>query len=161
MSEKIDRFDFIGSIDNAENHSRALLERVGLWESHGSHYRNGKSKRTAGKLDQCVQLPPLADEFVTTPLSSQHVGFQKKKQNQNVSVASAKSKNTKMSWDTIGHAQGSSTKMNEYYTPELYQKVKAKLYRADFQLWDLLDNKNGDWLSGKDILPRLLNSSKS
>ena len=158
MSEKIERFDFIGSIDHAEQHSRALLERVGLWESHGKHYRNGKSKRTGEKWDQCAQLPPLEDEFENTPLSLRHVGFQQKKQNPEINGTSAEVKNNKMSWDTIGHARGSSSKMNQYYTPELHQKVREKLYRADFQLWDLLDNKNGDWISGENILRNLLNS---
>jgi len=173
MSEKIDRFDFIGSLDHVEKHSQALLERVGLWESHGKHYRNGKSKRTAG-FNPCVQLFPLQDEFESTPLSSRHVGFQKKKEYNETNNSepesynyrntkkgkNEKDKKEKLSWDAIGHARGAGKKKDEYYTPELYQKVEEKLYKADYQVWNLLDNENGDWVSGKEILPHLLKAQE-
>ena len=165
MSEKIDRFDFIGSLDRTERHSRALLEKVGLWESHGKHYRNGRSKRTAAKGQSCVALFPLRDEFESTPLSLRHVGFQQRKQHQQQQQhqhildhndSSGKGNETKLHWDSIGHAKGASTKMKEYYTPELHRKVEDKLLKADYQVWKFLENENGDWIRGKDILPHLL-----
>jgi hypothetical protein len=164
MSEKIDRFDFIGSLDHTEQHSRALLERVGLWESHGKYYRSGNSNRTA-KLDPCVALFPLQDEFENIPLSLRHVGFQQimnpiLDHDDSSGKTTKKSKKganeTQLSWDSIGHAKGSSTRMKEYYTPELHRKVEDKLFKADYQVWKFLDNTKGDWVSGKDILPHLL-----
>lgn len=164
MSEKIDRFDFIGSLDHTEQHSRALLERVGLWESYGKYYRNGNSKRTA-KWQSCVALFPLQDEFESTPLSLRHVGFQQRKHilDHNDSSGKRKKRNlkkganeTQLHWDSIGHAKGASTKMKQYYTPELHRKLEDKLLKADYQVWKFLDNEKGDWVSGKDILPHLL-----
>jgi hypothetical protein len=150
MSEKIDRFDFIGSIDQIEKHSRALLERVGLWESHGKYYRNDRSNRLSKLRDTCVSLFPLQDEFESTPLSSRHVGFQQIHRNHE------DESKKKKSWDSIGHATGSSSKMKEYLTPELHRKIEGELFAADYQVWEFLDNEQGDWISGKDILPHLL-----
>jgi hypothetical protein len=164
MSEKIDRFDFIGSLDYTEQHSRALLERVGLWESYGKSYRNGNSNRTA-KWDKCVNLFPLQDEFESIPVSLRHVGFQQRKPILDHNDSSGERNKRKLKkganetqpyWDSIGHARGASTKMKEYYTPELHRKVEDKLFKAEYQVWKFLDNENGDWVSGKDILPHLL-----
>lgn len=153
MSEKIDRFDFIGSLDRAQEHSKALLEKVGLWESYGKYYRNGKSKRTK-RMDPCSQLFPLDDEFETTPQSQKQSGFQQRTTKHN--HERNRKGEPKLSWDVIGHAKDSGTKMDFYYTPELHTTVKEKLYKADFQVWEFLDNENGDWVSGKDILSHLL-----
>jgi hypothetical protein len=174
LSEKIDRFDFIGSLDHIEKHSQALLEKVGLWESHGQHYRHGISERTT-KLNPCARLFPLSDEFEKTPLSLRHVGFQQRSErndadadadadadvNVNVNVTNKINRNkggnkTTLSWDAIGHARSARDKKEEYYTPELLRKVEDKLYRADFQVWNLLQKKKGDWASGKELLPSLL-----
>ena len=155
MSEKIDRFDFIGSLDHIEKHSRELLERVGLWESHGKYYRNGISEH-ANRWNPCASLFPLQDEFENTTASERRVGFQIRKKD----YKEKEGTNAKSSWDSIGHARGAGKKKDEYYTPELYQKVEEKLYRADYQVWKFLDNEEGDWVSGKDILPHLLKAKQ-
>merc|ERR1712127_1001190 len=41
MSERLDRFQFIGDISNAAEQTRELLDHVGLWDSHGKHFING------------------------------------------------------------------------------------------------------------------------
>lgn len=159
MSEKIDRFDFIGSMDHAEEHTRALLETVGLWESHGKHFRNGRSRITA-RWDPCMQLFPLQDEFEETPLSSRHVGFQKTiPGGGTIRRKTRKGAKSQLSWDAIGHARKAGEKTNEYYTPELQRKVEENLYADDYQIWNLLEQANGGWVSGKDILPHLLNNN--
>lgn len=105
-----------------------------------------------------MKLFPLQDEFESTPLSSRHVGFQQTKDYNETNITSRTkgNKKDKLSWDTIGHARSAGKKKDKYFTPELYQKVEEKLYMADYQVWNLLDNENGDWVSGKDILPDLL-----
>jgi hypothetical protein len=166
LSEKIDRFDFIGSLDHIEKHSQALLEKVGLWESHGQHYRHGTSERTT-ILNPCARLFPLSDEFEKTPLSLRHVGFQQRSYRINADVNVTKrnrnrgENKTTLFWDAIGHARSAGDKKEEYYTPELLRKVEDKLYRADFQVWDLLQKKGGDWASGKEFLPSLLKARKN
>ena len=156
LSEKIDRFDFIGSLDHIEKHSQALLEKVGLWESHGQHYRRGTSERTT-ILSPCARLFPLSDEFEKTPLSLRHVGFQQR----SYRINDDDENNTSLFWDAIGHARSAGDKKEEYYTPELLRKVEDKLYRADFQVWNLLQKKEGDWASGKELLPSLLKAQKN
>jgi len=169
MSEKIDRFDFIGNLDHIDQHSRALLEKVGLWESHGQHYRYGISNRTA-KANPCGKLFPLSDEFQRIPLALRQNGFQQRSSELNntgidIDIDTNKSNKTKggkekLSWDVIGHSRRASGKKQQYYTPEMLQKVRDKLYKEDFQVWSLLQKK-GDWVSGKELLASLINTQES
>jgi len=169
LSEKIDRFDFIGSLDHIDQHSRALLEKVGLWESHGQHYRYGISNRTA-KANPCGKLFPLSDEFQRIPLALRQNGFQQRSSELNntgidIDIDTNKSNKTKggkekLSWDVIGHSRRASGKKQQYYTPEMLQKVRDKLYKEDFQVWSLLQKK-GDWVSGKELLASLINTQGS
>jgi hypothetical protein len=39
-----------------------------------------------------------------------------------------------------GHATNSRTKMDNYYTPEMLEKVK-RLYKYDYQLWELVNDE--------------------
>jgi len=146
MSEKIDRFDFLGTIDHVAEHSKALLEQVDLWESHGKFYRNAQSKRTS-RANGCMALFALQDELNRRPLHLQQLGFQQIK------------KDERIIGDVVGHSRGAGRRTNTYYTPELLQKVQ-ELYRADYEVWNLVNKPNGDWVSGKDILPDLLAASK-
>jgi len=171
MSEKIDRFDFLGTLDHIADHTRALLEKVNLWESHGKFYRYAKSGRTS-RFSSCITLYALQDEFDRTPPHLQHVGFQQQQPSLDQSLSEAtgtKHASSKAfqrgaagedrkSWDVLGHARHASKKTDEYYNPELLRRVKD-LYREDYQIWNLVNTPNGGWVSGKDILPDVLKSS--
>jgi hypothetical protein len=133
LSEHIQNFDYIGTLDNAAYHTKALLESVGLWETHGRHYRVSKPGRKRGNLAMRYPPPPLLPNETA-------VGFQQEENGM----------------DTFKHHKDSHSKIDDYYTPELMKKVK-ELYWMDFKLWDALQlsNKQGV-VHGKDI-GKLLN----
>lgn len=57
--------------------------------------------------------------------------------------------------DIVRHSQGAQKKLDEYYTPELLDKVK-KLYWMDFRLWDALQQASREGIvRGKDIARKL------
>eukprot|EP00536_Pseudo-nitzschia_multiseries_P005460 jgi/Psemu1/190557/e_gw1.102.22.1 len=159
ISEKIDRFDFIGTMNNIANHTKALLEKVNLWESHGKFYRYTKSERTS-ETSSCVALFALQDELDRIPPHLQHVGFQQQQisLNQNHIESNNATGEEQKSWDVLGHARHASKKTDKYYTPELLQRVQD-LYWADYQVWNLVNKPSGDWGSGTEILPELLKAS--
>ena len=136
MSERIDRFKYIGDIEYAADQTRELLSHVGLWDSHGKHFINGGVK--IGRSEYCN----LASHSLN---HTAHVGFQ---QNDGA--------------DTVySHAKKSKEKMEKFYTPELLRKVNEVLYPDDYKLWNLV-SANGNTLSrGKDLMPKLSGKCKS
>ena len=121
MSERLDRFDFIGDLHNTADQTRELLSHVGIWESYGKHFINGGKK--IGSNSWChIASHPMNH----TPV---HVGFQQK---DTVSPTSSAAGET-----AYGHAKGSKDKMERFYTPELLRKVE-ELYANDYKLWKLM-----------------------
>ena len=138
LSERLDRFQFIGDLEHVADHTRELLSHVGLWESHGKHFINGGVK--AGRSTFCTLASHPHNHTI-------HVGFQQKDE---ASVSSA----AKLEY---GHTTGSKEKMNSFYTPgsDLLERVQEKLYADDYKLWKLV-NANGNTLSrGKDLMKQL------
>lgn len=135
LSENMAKLDYVGTLDQAAHHTIAILEKVGLWESHGKHYR--VSARGSKKGNAAMTWPP--------PLTNNTdaVGFQQ--------VV------TKEGHDglTFQHSKGSKTKLDEYYTPELMRRVK-ELYWMDFKLWDAVKEAESEGtVRGVDIAPKL------
>ena len=136
LSERLDRFQFVGDLHYAADHTRELLSNVGLWESHGRHFINGGVQ--VGRNPWCtISSHPANHTF--------HVGFQQKEEVSNSTAAQV----------VYGHAKGSKGKMETYFTPELLEKVQEELYADDYKLWKLV-NDNGQKLSkGKELMPQL------
>lgn len=139
LSERLDRFDFIGDLANVADQTKELLSHVGLWDSHGRHYINGGVK--AGRS-------PWGCNFASHPHNHTiHVGFQQEDHDGNASAAET----------VYGHSKGSSSKMDEYYTPELRKRVEDELYANDYKLWKLV-SANGKKLSkGRALVSQLSN----
>jgi len=136
MSERMDRFKYIGDIDYAADQTRELLSHVGLWDSHGKHFINGGVK--IGRSPYC--------NLASHPFNhTGNVGFQQSDEA-----------------DTVySHAKKSKEKMDKFYTPELLRKVNEVLYPDDYKLWNLV-SANGNTLSrGKDLMPKLSGKCKS
>ena len=135
LSERLDRFQFIGDLHSAADHTRELLERVGIWESHGKRFINGGVKMGS---NPCNIASHPSNHTV-------HVGFQQPEEATNKSAAHV----------AYNHAKGSKGKMDAYYSPELLEKVQEELYADDYKLWKLV-NANGEKLSkGKELITKL------
>ena len=138
ISERLDRFKFIGELHNAADQTRELLEHVGLWDSHGSKFINGGITRKDRSLYTVMSHP-----FNHT----HHVGFQQKNELTNKSAAKL----------VYGHEKGSKNKMDKFFPPNLLKKVREELYADDYKLWKLV-KENGVKLSrGKELASRLSN----
>ena len=129
--------DYIGTVDRAARHTKAILQQVGMWESFGAHYRVSERGKIKGRLTCTWPPEPLKPGEVA-------VGFQQQI-----------SEDGKGGMDTQGHSTGSRSKLDQYYTPELLAKVK-KLYWMDFALWDALKEADDEGLvNGKGIAFKL------
>lgn len=129
VSEHLADFDCVGSLDRAAAHTKLLLQHTNLWESFGKHYRVSPVNTTNFN-------PSLPPPFVwPPPLSQKAIGFQQEDE-----------------MDTFLHGTGSKLKLEQYYTPELMEKVK-KLYWMDFELWEAVEqvSNNGGMASGRDV----------
>ncbi len=129
MSERLDRFQFIGDIERNAEHTRELLQHVGLWESHGEHFVNGGIKVANHK---CSMKPILSDDL-TLDKMPRHIGFQQNDVYRNVTAHNT----------AYGHSRGSKTKMDQFYTPELLTYLREELYATDYKLWKLVKRNNG------------------
>ena len=121
-------FDFVGSISHAASHTKALLQKVNLWNDYGAHYLVSE-KYT--KRSSCQALPPnpvitKGPNRVVVSSSSSSIGFQ-----QNV-----KDKNDH-------HTTNSKSKMSIFFTNEIQDIVK-RLYHQDYELWNALNNNNNN-----------------
>ena len=130
ISELLPYFDFVGSISEAANHSKALLQMVGLWDSHGMHYI---SEQGAKGCD----VPPPDPESPQQGIF--HAGFQQK------DLAKQ---------DT--HTTNSKSKLDLFYnTPQLLDTVK-RIYKDDYTLWNALTQQPGrDWVRGSTLAKQL------
>ena len=139
LSENMPHMDYVGSLDRAAHHAKAILQMVGMWETYGKHYRVSERGRKKGNAAVTWPPPPLETGEVA-------VGFQQ------LQVAT----NEGGGMDTTGHNKNSRTKLEDYYTPELLTKVK-ELYWMDFALWDAIQEAEKEGIiSGRDIA-RILN----
>ena len=135
ISERLDRFQFIGDIHNAADQTRELLNHVGLWDSHGKHFINGGVKDN-GRMCNVMSHPHN---------HTHHVGFQQKDEVSNSLAAKL----------TYGHLKGSKGKMEEYYTPELLRRVREELYADDYKLWKLVNGNGIKMSNGRELVSRL------
>ena len=74
LAENMPHFDYIGSLDNAAHHTKTLLEKVNMWDSHGKHYH--VMERGEMKGSDAATWPPL-------PGAQAIVGFQQQGANAN------------------------------------------------------------------------------
>lgn len=125
-------------LSNSPDHTRQLLQSVGLWDSHGRHFINGGITRENNiRLHDCsIKSYPYMHE--------EHRGFQQKDNIRNTTAANT----------AYGHSTGSQGKMEEYYTPELLNLVRTKLYSDDYKLYQLVSAKE-ELSNGKEIARQL------
>ena len=132
MAQMLPSMDYVGGLDRVSEHVRNILSRVGLWESHGRHYRlTPKEARTTR-----VRIPP------PDPMTVPATGFQQLSQSNS----------------SDHHSRNAQDKLDQYYTPELLERVR-KLYWMDYALWDALQQAGVDQHHGKDIAA-ILNPSE-
>jgi hypothetical protein len=126
MDYMLPHLDFIGSFEHVGEHTRMLLEKVGLWEEYGAKFDPADDVDMGENM--CIMpSPPRPANF--TPR-----GF-----------------NQKGPSGTTSHRTGSKNKMEQFYTPELLEKVR-KAYAHDFSIWDDLKGRDADdILSGSDL----------
>ena len=131
IRELLPYFDFVGSLSQAANHTKALLEKVNLWQDYGAKYLVSSHNI---RLPICNALPP-------NPNQDKDVfrgGFQ-----QNVLA-----KNDR-------HTKDSHSKMDRYFTTEIWNIVK-RLYKEDYDLWNALNqDKSRSWAHGSILSARL------
>lgn len=127
LVQMLPSFQFVGGLDYVAEHTRAILEKVGLWESYGKHYRLSPKKK------QYNNLPPDVSQVNAT-------GFQQSHGNHD------------------HHSRGASSKINEYFTPELLERVR-KLYWMDYALWDAVQEAGPDQHHGK-VIAAILNPNE-
>lgn len=134
LSENVKQFDYIGTLDNAAFHTKALLQKVNMWDSFGKHYRVSEKGTTRGSAS--ATWPPSINETSV-------IGFQQQGTN-----------------DNDKHNQDSRKKLDQYYTPELMKKVR-EIYWMDFQLWDAVKEAEREAkVKGVDIAPKLSSECK-
>lgn len=133
MSERLDRFQFIGSIDSIAEQAKELLQHIGLWESYGKHFINEGTSPSNGNV--CAIVPSN---------SSRHVGFQQPDQMKNISAADT----------AYGHSKDASKKKDLYLTPEMTEKIQNELYAHDYKLWKLV-SANEKLSTGKELAAQL------
>mmetsp|Transcript_6687 Transcript_6687/g.14671 ORF Transcript_6687/g.14671 Transcript_6687/m.14671 type:complete len:463 (-) Transcript_6687:82-1470(-) len=126
MSEDLPHIDYVGTLDRSAFHTKNLLERVGLWDSYGKHYRvyNGSHSSTN---PHGIHPPALHES---------RIGFMQ-------DGSTGKS----------GHHRNAQQKIDRYYSPELMEKVR-QLYWMDFELWDAVQQSDGA-VRGVDIAEKL------
>ena len=140
-------FNFIGAIENASEHTKMLLEKVDLWESHGKDYDDGRSleMRLDPRFSKCNIPPPPTqhddnDKYGATsigsaiPLTLPARGFNQRGPSENYK-----------------HATSSKESFDKYYTPELLAKVK-KAYALDYAIWnDVMSRPSNEIATGSDL----------
>jgi len=147
--ELLPHFDFVGSIDSADRAARSLLEKVGMWDSYGKHYRKSRpgDKRGGIRGTACRIRPPK-----NYGSENEFEGFQQLSygpvSNTSAAIGSG-AKRTRFLYESF-HRKNSADKMKQYYTEGLLEKVKM-LYADDYMLWNALSKSDAGWLSGKKM----------
>eukprot|EP00934_Nitzschia_sp_Nitz4_P009004 Nitzschia sp. Nitz4//scaffold5_size260463//244157//245893//NITZ4_001032-RA/size260463-processed-gene-0.152-mRNA-1//-1//CDS//3329555490//8994//frame0 len=122
--------DFIGNFDHIAEHTKLLLEKVGIWEDFGSTFDDGIGRE--GRTNKCWVSPLKRHANETIP------GFNQRGPSKNGEKV---------------HATDSKSKFEQYYTPELIEKVR-QAYHLDFAVWDEISKETlstNQVLSGRDI----------
>lgn len=135
LDNLLPQFDFVGKMseDSIADHTRALLERVNFWDDYGAKYDDGIGLLEDTKSAQCF-VPPPVRENNQGKNSSIVLGFNQR------GVSGGYS-----------HATGSRSKVEEYYTPELLEKVR-KAYAMDYAIWDDLNGRpDNKPTTGRDL----------
>jgi len=140
MSERLDRFQFIGNIENAADHARELLEHVGLWNTYGKKFVHGGEMKGKGMC----RVKPITLNELESDRGLRHLGFQQKGAYGNISAANT----------AYNHSRGSKSKVEEYFTPDMLKFVREKLYGADFKLWELV-SRNSKLSRGKELASKI------
>jgi hypothetical protein len=104
-------YDFVGNLDFLAQHTKALLERVGLWNDFGSQYINADTGEGA-----CVIAPPKVTRSDNVTRGFNQYGA------------------------TTHHVTGSRNLHDKYYTPALLAKVKTA-YAMDYIVWDEIKDR--------------------
>ena len=132
-------FDFVGNFEHMALQTKVLLERLGVWETHGAKFDNGEGKHKPSVKTMCHARPVPREANETLP------GFNQ------LNVTSIVYK----------HATGSQSKMSEYYTAELLQKVR-QAYAVDYAIWDALQSFPENLIaSGSDLTKEYCQSEAS
>lgn len=129
LSEDLPNFGYLGTLEKAAQHTRGILESVGMWDSHGKNYRI--SNETTAYPEEAVPPP---DPDIPAQGFQQRVGM-----------------TGQDGMDTIRHSLGSHKLLKLHYTPELLQKVK-EIYWMDFALYDAIKRaEDSGKVRGRDV----------
>jgi hypothetical protein len=121
------KFDFVGNFDHLSKHTKLLLERIGAWDKYGATFDDGRGIR-----QRHICMVPIPER----PVNYTTVGFNQR----GPSITGNKL-----------HATGSKSLVDQYYTPELIDKVR-QAYALDFAVWDEISAKpDHDVASGRDL----------
>jgi hypothetical protein len=123
MDHVLPLFDFVGSFDHLPEHTKLLLERVGLWESYGKNFEVVSSASDTNTSASICLIPP------PTTRSNSTIGFNQRTPSGNK--------------HSLEHGTGSRQKMEQYYTPEMLDLVR-KAYDMDYAIWDELHARASD-----------------
>jgi len=119
--------DFIGTFEHLSEHTKMLLERVGLWEKYGAKFDDGKNMKSEGSDIWSMPTPVRPSNYTVAGFNQKGAG-------------------------TSHHSTSSSSKIQEYYTPELLKTVR-EAYHWDVKIWEDLKGRSAeDVATGKDLV---------
>ena len=126
-------FDFVGNFNFVSQHTKLLLQKVGLWDEYGAQFDDGSGGNKVGRHKCTTRPKTLGDAGYNA--SRVVSGFNQK--------------------DITGlHATNSKQKMAKYYTPSLMERVR-KAYALDFAIFDDVqrraEKRVDDIASGRDL----------
>jgi hypothetical protein len=120
------KFDFVGNFDYVAEHTKALLEKVGVWETWGQRFDDDVDANTY----LCRVPPPI--------------------RRSNDTIHGFNQRGSSVTGPYI-HRTESRDKLDEFYTPDLIDKVR-KAYALDFLVWDEISKKSVSEVShGKEL----------
>ena len=121
--------DFVGDFDHVANHTKQLFSRVGMWEEFGAKFDDARDQPQPewGSYETCYMRPP------PRPANYSYIGFNQR------------------GGSSTAHSTASQRKFDEYYTPEILEKVK-QAYALDYEVLDDLKRRPpGAVASGRDL----------
>lgn len=107
--------DFVGNFNHLVEHTKLLLDRVGMWDTYGRFYDQEPGRGVI--LGACEVPPPALNATL-------EYGF-----------------NQRPLLKDYEHVTGSKKKMDIYYTPEIMAKVR-RAYEVDFSIWDDISRRS-------------------
>lgn len=120
LDQLLPYFDMIGNLKFVSDHTRLLLERVGLWEHFGALYDDGHNNARYTKRAHVRFSPECAVPTPQRPSNYSIPGFNQGGTSEIQGYA---------------HATGAKKRMEDFYTPELMDRVREAYY-MDYQVWD-------------------------